>query len=507
MSEKFLSVFFSKLKVKDFQKDKFLHAFRKFYKKEKSRDVFECYLEYITRNMDFKEDEREIELRKICDDIKNSMISQEVQSTTDVTYETAFTQVREKRKPTKFKISKERALEVISDFIKQSFIRTEEDPEKEYDEKNEAFMEETTNNIVDEIQKDGRTMPEPKKDVVFGQRSEMLNIWFHTRQRCQELMENKQLATLVSKIFYIDISKFTNNNISTTVVNHTANVRQGLFAANDSANVPQNVTQSVENIYKSTQVKPIIQQSLDTVVLKTDDGKETILPGENFVSTYSNANYNTTFTFSNNHPLLETMNRAKQKIRCLYICSGSQNICGSNADQGIDVAESMLYMTSSYSMSLERALHAFPIKNTEVILCPSVLVFKDTEYKMLTVNNWQKIAVMMAPSKYRPKTNLKDPPQNDCELDDRLYDKKTEMTAKDYDRIKTNLVGSIELALFFGYDTVIIDDLSISDNWLPAHQIANIIRESYVPFKGRLKELVVCANKAKSFNIFKLYMS
>lgn len=510
MSEKFLIKFFAKLVPADFKKDKFLQAFHKFYKKEKSDNLFECYVEYITRNSDFKEDERDIRLRKLYDDMKTAILAPNTVDKPAATYDTAYTSTGEVPvqpvKPTTGKISKTKALDTLSDFIKQSFIITYDDPDKEFDEKDEAFMESTTTNIIDEIRSDGRVLPEPKKDVIFGQRSDMLNIWQNTRQRCQVMMENEQLFRLVSKIFYIDCGHFTSCNKSAAIVPSTSvSKKQGIFASPDI--VPQNVTQVSGKAYVPVAIKPVSQKTMNTVLLTTDDGTETILPVESFVSCYSNATYNTLVTLSNNHPVQEITTRTKQKNKSIYICSGSQNICGGNADQGLDVAESMLYMVSSYSISLERALHAFPIKSTEVILCPNVLVFKDTNYKFLDTSQWQKIAVLMSPGKYRPKTNLKDPPQNDCELDVRLYDLKTEMYAADYDRIKANLVGSIETSLFFGYDTIIIDDLSISDNWLPAHQIAKIIREVAGMFKGRVRELVVCANKSKSFNVLKLYIN
>lgn len=510
MSERFLIKFFDKLKPADFKKDKFLLAFYKFYKKEKSDNLFECYTEYITRNCDFKEEERDISLSKLYDDVKTAMIRQVDNDKPASTYDTAYTEEPTEKQPKSkqqaVKISKSKALETLSDFIKQSFIVTYEDPDKEYDEKDEAFMESTTTNIIDEIQSDGRVLPEPKKDVIFGQRSVMLTIWQDTRQRCAALMENELLIKLVSKLFYINTSKFTTIEEKSTAQRETAVVakKKDLFVSPDD--VPQNITQNITQSYNPVLIRPVKQQTLDTVLLKTDNDKEVILPVENFVSCYTNNTYNTSVSLSNNHPMQEVMHRTKQKNKSIYICSGSQNICGGNADQGIDVAESMLYMTSSYSMSLERALHAFPIKSTEILLCPNVLVFKDPTYKILDANQWQKIAVMMLPGKYRPKTNLKDPAQDDCEMDARLYDLKTEMSAQDYDRVKANLVGSVETSLFFGYDTIILDDLSISDNWLPAHQISKIIRETITLFKGRVKEFVVCANKAKSFNVIKLYL-
>lgn len=493
MSEKFLNKFFAKLTIKDFKKDKFLLAFHKFYRKEKStsRDLLQCYTEYITRNSDFKEEDRGACLRKLYDDIKNSILEPDKPDKPAETYESAYTDIgsisgvdgvagnvdqadkpiKQKGKPTTVKLSKTKALDVLSDFIKQSFIITYEDPEKEYDEKNEDFMNATTTNIIDEIQLDGRKLPVPKKDVVFGQRSVMLGIWQDTRKRCVDLIENPQLFKLLSKMFYLDLSCAVNEEL-----------------------------------------KPVSLATLNTVHLTTDDKKETILPVENFVPNYTLAVYNTATSLSNNHPLQEVLNKSKQKNKSIYICSGSQNICGGNADQGIDVAESMLYMTSSYSVAMERSLHAFPISKTQAILCPNVLIFKDVNYEILPVEKWEKVAVMMTPCKYKPKVKIykadpSDPDQDDCLMDERLYDARTKLTKVDIDRIKSNLIGSIETALFFGYDTIVLDDSGIEDNWLPAHSIAKITKEVVGMFSGRVKEFIICANKSKSFNVFRLYIA
>jgi hypothetical protein len=467
MSEKFLNKFFTQLSVDDFKKDKFLLGFYKFYrkeKKEKGSNLFECYTEYITRNKDFDENKRDSCIRDIYDDIKHNMLKPNEIVDPNKIKADPFTEepIAKPAITGKVKLKKSKAMAVLSDFIKESFIITNENPDQEYTVLDQEYMENSTTNIVSEILEDGRTLPNPKKDVVFGKRDIMMNIWCDTKKKWEAFQDNKELLELFNKIFFIDTSVF--------------------------------VTESKV---------PIKQPHINTIELLTERKKEVILPLEKFVACYSNKNYNTITTLTNNYPLEDLTYQFMLKNKTIYICSGSQNICGGNADQGIDILESMLYMTTTYSITIERANKAFPLTRSQVVVCPNVLIIKDTSYNMLPVNKWKKVSIMNAPCKYKPKTNLVDQDSNG--LDMRLYDSKTELMYADAERIRSCLMGAIETALFLGYDTIILDDRGVEDNWLPAHAIAKIIKSVIGAFRGRLKEVVISVNKANSFNVFKYY--
>lgn len=482
-SEKYLIKVFSTLQKKDFYKkkddgtavDQFLYGFYKSFRKEKSDNIFDYYIEYITRNVEFAENEREQKLCNLYDEIKDSLLTDVVDKrAVDDFGKTAINPYGEMKdsgtvKKTVKVLKKSKVLAVISLFIQQSSILVNENVDDTITTQEQEVHDDTAVAIMKEIAKKVKkgkmTLPEPKPDLVFGQRNEMLNIWQNTYQRIEELKESqKALVKILKKIYYVD----------------------------------------------STHLLDKQPEYVDSEELSTDfplNGQrvvEIILPSERFTNCYTNTQYSTIIKLSNNHPIEETTMRCRAKNKTIYICSGSQNICGGNADQGLDNAESMLYMTSSYSLSLSKALHAYPLKRTDVIVMPNVLVFKNTSYEQeKDLSKWQRIAVMNAPCVYTPQTNLED--QIRTEFDERLLLPTTKFSDMVVGRVKNGLKSAIETALFFGYDSIVLDDRGIFDNWLPAHHVALIIKDVIFGYRGRVKEFVICAEKSKIFNVFRYH--
>ena len=480
-SEKFLAKFFEKLTKEDFKKDPFLLAFYKFFKKSKSQDLFRCYIDYVVRNREFTDaNERIIALNELYDEIRNDILYKDENASTDVefisTKERKETMDRQHVKVAKskkvsatnslpvqngpVKVNKAKALRVLSTFIKQSSIITYEDPNEISNEQDEKFRDDTQANIIDEIvNRDGRELPIPQKDIEFGKRSDMMNIWRDTEAKCQKLCEEPKLDALISKLFFIDTKQLEQR--------------------------PNNIT-SVE----------------------MEEVKE-LLPVESFVHGYSKQKYNTIVKLTNTIPIDEAVFRAKQKIKTLYICAGSQMVQGGNADQGIDVQESMLYMTSTYSVGISKGLHTYPLSIDQVLICQNVLVFKDTKYQELPMNKYQRIAVMCCPNQWRPK--LINPKFTDVSTEEPktyLYDTKTTFKSiANYKTIAKSFANALETALFFGYDTIVLDDRAIEDNLVPSHSMAKMMQEVLKVYSGRFREVIIAANKAASFNVFRHYFS
>jgi hypothetical protein len=546
-SEKFLIKFFAQLSPNEFKKDRFLKGVYKFYKQEryivmndrdnsdkvvkKKRDnppsLFECYTDYLIRNKEFEDDnEKRMELKRLYKDIVETILYKEIDSEVNTGFVTKEEKKRamlraardvktiksieeqmkkiEKKtidnkilrdlrskaeddddkistksimysgqndntvKKTKIVVDKEKALQVLSVFIQQSLIVTYEEPNREATEEDEKFKEKASDNIIDEISngttyidingeevlEDARELPEAKPDPMFGQRSDMMNIWRDTESKCQELLQQDIWAELISKLFFIDTE--------------------------DIAKKPD----KIKTAY--------LEETRD------------ILPVEKFTSLYTNNQYKTEIKLLNTYPVEETVRLSKNKVKCAYLCAGSQMVIGGNADQGIDCTESMLYLTSTYSAGLAKALHAYPLKLSQVLLCRNVLVFKNTSYKVKPITQWQRIVVINSPSRFRPALNIDDIRQD--ATDERLFSSKTHFKhEKDKLEFKKNLASAIEVCLFFGYDVIILDDRSIEDNQLPAHDVAKLTREVLTSFFGRVKEFIICISKSKSFNVFRYY--
>ena len=485
-SEKFLKKFFVKLSKEDFDRDEFLTAFYKLYKKLKSTGLFKskttglfkCYIDHISRNRDFKtEEEKTTALNELYNDIRDHILYKDENTSTDAGFVTDVERVASNQRhgeegtivhtagpvapePIKtgpIKVNKSKALRVLSTFIKQSSIITYEDPTEISNEHDEAFREFTQGDIVyGIINFDGREMPVPQPDAEFGKRSDMMNIWRDTETKCKKLCEDPGLDLLLSKVFFIDTESHTNN-----------------------------------------------MQLVSTVEMPEINE---ILPVEKFLANYSKIKYNTVVKIVNEAPLGETYIRAQQKIKTLYICAGSQMVQGGNSDQGLDVQESMLYMTSSYSIGISKALHAYPLSTKQLLLCPNVLVFKDIKYQDLPMNRYQRIAVMCCPNKWRP--NIVNNSVDSTEVKNIIYEAKTIYKLdKDYSRLAKSFADALETALFFGYDTIVLDDRAIEDNNAPAHATAKMMKDVINTFNGRFREVVIAINKAASFNVFRHYFS
>lgn len=502
-AEKILRKFFSKLTKKDFAKDVFLKAFYKFFKKVKSEDLFECYIDYITRTQDFADSsERQDALDSLYADIANAIIYKDLNADTSIGFVTdkernesknrhehveppvksSKSKTKTKSEPTnsapkptlttslsvsehvetsinpvKFvrpegviKLNKAKTLEVLSGFIQKSSIITYKDPGEVSTEQDQVFRDNAADNIVLEICGDGRVLPPAEKDIEFGKRVDMMNIWRDTEEKCQKLCEDPTADMIISKLFFINTAQLLNH-----------------------------------------------PDKIETITMKEIND---ILPVETFIACHTRKKYQTVIKLTNTLPITEVISRAEKKIKTLYICAGSQMVQGGNADQGLNVSESLLYLTSTYSVGIAKALHAYPLTLDQVILCPNVLVFKDANYKPLPVSKYQRIAVMCAPNKWRPAITGKSPED--------IYDAKTGFSDKELQAtLIKSIAGFLETALFFGYDTVVLDDRAIEDNGAPAHATAKMLRDVLGTFNGRFNEVTIAVSKAASFNVFRHYFS
>jgi hypothetical protein len=466
-SEKILIKIFNNISGDEFRKDKFLEEVYKCWKKESKNysksTFFEFYMEFLIRNKTFTHNEKIAELHKLYKEIVNSILNNDdvnvgfidqkektqkdefihQEKTQQEKTQQEKTQKEELKHSKKTLLDKDHTIKILSDYVQQSSIVTE----------TEVEVEEDTNTVSDminevscgskyidihgnEIKEEGRIIPKSKPDEIFKRRSEIMNIWRDTESKCQELNQIEAMSNLINKLYFID----------TTYINRNLNY-----------------------------IQTITMQELD-------------LTEETIKCAYTNSAYNTTIRLINATPLSEAINKVKERIRSIYILSGSQMVIGGNADQGIETNESDIYLTSTYSSAIEKILYAFPLQLNQFIICPKVLVFKNLDYKLLPASQWEKVVVMNSPCKFRPKLS-----ENNLDFANMI----------DKEQFKKSIQNSIELSLFMGYDTIILDDRGIQDNNLPAEISINIIKESIDDFHGRVKEFNICIKDPKLYNLFK----
>lgn len=159
----------------------------------------------------------------------------------------------------------------------------------------------------------------------------------------------------------------------------------------------------------------------------------------------------------------------------VYICSGSNTaVCG-NAQHGYDVPESQLCMTSTYGYTMNKISSMFPAHVARAVVCPCVLVITDKEYNVLDSSKWQRIRVICAP--VMRGARLVKP--NTLHPDDRA-------------KIKNGFSAFLELALFLGYDNIVLDDRAAKEHGVPVVAMASIIKEVTAEFSQRCSEITIC---------------
>jgi hypothetical protein len=551
-SARIIITFFNKLKPIDFQKDAFLRGFYNAYLTERDGTsaippdlksgkpevpayegnpkltVFEYYMEYIMRNKEYKVTDNQKEIYQLCDDIKQAIFTTDCHKcrrcqkclqyercsqckkdercsrclvcskcndctlcNANITPKAPIITTRGNKKSVS--LDKDFAIQILSEFINLSSIVVDETPDNDQTQYDDDFRNATTATIISELQESGQIIPAAKKDVGFNHRNEMLEIWHDTEQKCIEFINNDALANVLKKVYFINGLDAKNRSLTTLECKDVSAIESG------SSSKLLVVPGHRRNMPVAAKLKYADDEAL--VVFRG-----TFLPIETLSHRASRAKYRTVVNVLNASPLSETMIRNKRNIPTAYVCTGSQIIPGGNADQGIKTNESVVYYSSSYHLCLEQAKMAYPLTTSQILVMPNILVFKDHskhKYPMLPPANGQKISIIMSPGVYRPSTNLKN--QDKYMVDSRLYNPNARYS--NTKQITDRFHAIFETALFFGYDTVVLDDQGIEDFWLPLHNTASILGSVIKTYNGKFKEIVVAIEKTHLYTTYKKYIT
>lgn len=495
-SEYFLRKLFSSLKEKHFANDPNLSSFYSYYKgclkSNPNTDLFNAYMTYIMRN--YESSIAEQKHTELVDEIFYTIVlEEEPEDNTEYdlsdhknNYKKSYSnsKVKDRKIETsKIKISRSFALKILSDFIVQSGVRVDDDPtgNKECMAEDQEFRDKTTERIIEEIKmEENRIMPRPKPDAIFAERSKMLNYYAETQRHITDLLNQQpKFLDLIKKWMFIDVFDMQCKKNSTMSLEFSIEKNQTLDAKDIKAKLNNGINER--------------------------KAYEIIIPSFPVNACYTGNTYSTGISLNSSPAIAISTELKRTNIKHVYICTGSRMICGGGADQGLNVKESYLYLTSTYSVTMDKFNHAYPMQLGRIIVCPNVLVFEDINYKLLPVEKWSRISVINMPLQYRPTTNIKDIDTN--QFDERLLEKEALMDSQYVQKIRQILIGTIETALFLGYDNIVLDDLGIIENGMPAHQTAAITLDVLQKFKGRLNKVYVAVDKAKIFDIFKWYFT
>lgn len=456
-SRVFLMTFFDKLKTQDFKKDKFLYNFYKSFLKEQDKNpdllLFDYYLEYLLRSKDYDIRKKTEESNRLCDEIK-----QEIMQLSDIN--------NPHQGETKFLLNKTTCIRVISDFIKSSSMILYENPQEKRTEYDEKFKKDVTQAIVEEIKSDGRILPTAQKDKQFYERNRMLTVWQDTEHKCRVFMSaDQEKKDKLLKTYFIDGSKI---QYGQTTPIKTIEDDEGIDIQSD-----------LNKIIPEVQIKPKWPTGLNK--------------------------FNTRVLCSNSCALSATLHLTKQGFNCVYALSGNQLIPGGNSDQGIFTHESYLYYSSTYNLCVDQIALAYPLTNKHMVVTPNIIVFKNHKnisFPGLKATESEKIGVITSTPPYHPPTNIED--QDKYHIDKRLFESTT--IYQKPSTVKKQMRYLFNTALFFGYDTIILDDRGVEDFWLPAHHTAKIIKSVINEYKGRFKMIFVAVRKKHVHDIYKKYI-
>lgn len=495
-SKDFLYNLFNKITETDFKTDAALNTFYNIYKKknqEENIDLFKFYFQYLIRN---REDLNTIELQekeiyKLYDIIKNNILyPQTINNKDSDEINPRFKLLESKKNDLTFinkeiinpinnqniniKLDKVIVLDVLSEYIKNSFIINNQyidvknfnnekkiSDEKQNDDINQEndIHTNNTNIIMQEIISEYGNIPTAIKDQSFKYRNDMIEIWKNTESYIEKISKNEKMLKLFNEIYLIDNNDININNDNIPILN------------------PKNVDQ----YYKFNILKKIN-------------------------SKYKAEMYNTIITIIQNDTLSETIIKANNNINAILIANEMEFIPGGNSDQGTVTKITPLYFSSTYSLGLSKVEHIYPLGHNYLIFIPNVLVFKnhkDLKYNNLNSDKCTKISVLASAPKYKPKSNINN--QDKYNMDEKLYLSDTKFI--DVNIFKNQLIGIFNTTLMLGYTTIIIDDRGVEDNWAPVVHSAIILSQVINMFKGKFKEIIVAIKEPHLYKIFKKYIS
>jgi len=362
-NEKKLRTVFESLNLDDFKKDAFMENFYNLHKKNKN-NLFDNYINYITRNLENNE----------------IMRNKNIENTKEKIWKDIIKLSEDNDKKT-IKITKSNIIVVLSDYIKHSFIISE-DPSKEQDDNTvlEEMHNINTTFIAKEISTNyGNEKLKSKPDTDYKQKIDIVNLIKETKNKCKKFKQSKpEPAKIIEKCFYIDCSTIT--SISPNYNFSNINLDFKLCSDSEEVIIDRNFKNNFNKI------------------------KEDLNPNK--------------FKVVHNNALNQSIMNKKNNKKSLYICSGNQIVYGGNANRGEKTTETKLMLMSTYTLSMDTC-NDYPLSNYKLLFLQNVVIFKNNQLEDLETEKWVSIPILISPTVILPQTNINDP-SND-HMDRRLF--------------------------------------------------------------------------------------
>ena len=160
----------------------------------------------------------------------------------------------------------------------------------------------------------------------------------------------------------------------------------------------------------------------------------------------------------------------------IHILAGSKFKTGGMCDQGYEINETNLYLSSSIIINDEQIINKYPLNENIFIHYPKVLIFKDyndKKYSLLDKNNIKIISILNSSSDNI--TNLKD-----------------------------KLINTFKLCSYLNYETIIFDDWGCQDFNISPYCISEIFKEVINLYGNYFRQIVFGIKNKDIYNIFNL---
>lgn len=202
------------------------------------------------------------------------------------------------------------------------------------------------------------------------------------------------------------------------------------------------------------------------------------------------------------HPLT-TACKSSITTNTTILTALSQMIYDGNARSGALTNQAQYLRCTSLCLANDLYKNKYPTQSGNVSYFPYVVTIKspnDYQFTLPITNN--KISSMIGITmKFNPSNNI--PNQDKYTYDTRLVAAKFTPEAKEE---FTQLVHNLfDIAKVLGKQNIIVDELGISDHWLPVYDAANIIVNIARQNVNRFQSITIATNNDTTYNAFNHY--
>jgi len=196
----------------------------------------------------------------------------------------------------------------------------------------------------------------------------------------------------------------------------------------------------------------------------------------------SDVNYETKIIIENIDTIDGALKLLQSGLNPLVLNMASITNPGGGVRNGASAQEEVLFRRSNYDLTLNKSF--YPLKYNEVVYSPKVVIFKDSQYKMIEPFTLDFIACAA----------LKNPPTFNGKYN-----------VNDYNIMKNKIKMIFNLALKTNHDSVVVGALGCGAYHNPPEEVIKIYNEIIEENRGKFKVIyfAILSHKDNNFELFR----